>query len=249
MKIPQRKRKVTTITLDPEIVEKAKKYNLNISRLSEDSLKEMIKKLEHETELMGAPKIKKRGEEKMASKLPWATAVIIIVAAIGLGAWAILKEAPTAAPPTAPGWNSILGMPAGSKSGIVAVYIAKPGQDYDENWSSVATPDNYYAKITTTPGGPVNIPYETNFVFLIEVTGHDDNMAYINTDNLKVELAITGSLTKDAENTNGGDGEEFQFVLDGTHIGVNAVWDNGGNFFKLPVGGSIYYTAKLWLWA
>jgi len=248
MKIPQRKRKVTTITLDPEIVEKAKKYNLNISRLSEDSLKEMIKKLEHEAEPMGAPKVKKGGEKEMTSKLPWAAAVIIIVAAAGLGAWAIWGGAPTAPTPSSPSWNSVLGMPSGSKSGIVNVYIAKTGENYSENWSAVATTDNYYLKQTAS-GQTGSIPYETSFVFLIEVTGHDDNMAYINTDNLKVELSVTGSFTKAAENTNGGDGTEYQFVLDSTHIGVNAVWDNGGSFFKLPAGGSIDYTTKLWLWA
>jgi len=182
----------------------------------------------------------------MASKLPWVVVVVIVVAAIG--AWAIFRGEPTASP-TAPSWGSItvLGFTGGQKSGIVNVYIAKTGQDYDENWSAVATTDNYYLKQTAT-GQTGNIPYETSFVFLIEVTGHDDNMAYINLDNLKVELAVTGSFTKTAENTDGGDGAEYQFVLDATHIGVNAVWDNNGNFFKLPAGGSIDYTTKLWLW-
>jgi len=182
----------------------------------------------------------------MTGKLPWAIAIIIVVA-VGLGAWAVLRGAPVT--PPAPGWSStsVLGFIGGQKSGIVNVYIAKTGQDYDDNWDSVATTDNYYLKQTAT-GQSGNIPYETNFVFLIEVTGHDDNMAYINLDNLKVSLSVTGSFTKAEENTNGGDGTEYQFVLDGTHIGVNAVWDNGGSFFKLPAGGSIDYTTKLWLW-
>ena len=88
MKLPHRKRKVTTITLDPEIVKKAKKYNLNISRLSEDSLKETINKLEHEGKPMGAPVVKKGGGKEMTSKLPWAAVAVIILAAAGLGAWA-----------------------------------------------------------------------------------------------------------------------------------------------------------------
>jgi len=47
-KNPRRKRLVTTITLDPKVLKKAKEHNLNISRLSEEALREKIKKLERE---------------------------------------------------------------------------------------------------------------------------------------------------------------------------------------------------------
>jgi len=186
----------------------------------------------------------------MTSKLPWAAAVIIIVAAAGLGAWALWGQAPTEVTPTALGWSSttVLGFTDGQKSGIVNVYIAKPNENYSENWSAVATTDNYYLKQTASEQTG-NIPYETSFVFLIEVVGNDDNMAYINTDNLKVELSVTGTFTMAAENTDGGDGAEYQFAISGTQIGVNAVWDNSGNFFKIPAGGTINYTTKLWTWA
>ncbi len=184
----------------------------------------------------------------MVSKLAWATAMILIVAVAGVGAWAILGGAP-ATPPSAGGWTSrsVLGFTGGQKSGIVAVYIAKPGQDFNDNWSQLATTDNYYLKQTASAQSG-NIPYDTNFVILVEVVGNDDNMAGINLDNLKVELGITGSFTKTAENTDGGDGAETQFTISGTEIGVNAVWDNDGNNFKLSTGGSIDYTTKLWLW-
>jgi post-segregation antitoxin (ccd killing protein) len=46
MKKPHRNRVVTTITLDPKILRKARKYDLNISRICEDALKKAIWKME-----------------------------------------------------------------------------------------------------------------------------------------------------------------------------------------------------------
>ena len=193
---------------------------------------------------VGAPKVwkKKEVEKMMTRKLPLVAAAIIIVAAVG--AWAILGGTPVT--PSVGGWTStsVLGFTGGQKSGIAAVYIAKTGQDYDDNWES-ATTDNYYYKFTSS-GGSGTIPYDTNFVILVEVVGHDDNMAAVNTDNLKVELSLTGTLVKSAENTNGGDGLESQFINNGTIVGVNAVWDNDGSYFKLPADTSFGYTTKLW---
>jgi hypothetical protein len=181
-------------------------------------------------------------------KLLWVTAAVIIAVIAATGTW-ILWPRSTVVPYVTPSWGSIsvLGFTGGQKSGIVAVYIAKPSQNYAENWDAVATTENYYLKQTDS-GQTGNIPYETNFVFLIEVIADKDNIAYLTLDNLKVELAVTGSFTKVAENTDGGDGEEFQFSVTGTQIGVNAVWDNNGNYFKLPASGSLNYTTKLWLW-
>lgn len=195
---------------------------------------------------VGAPKVwkKKEVEKMMTRRLPLVAAAIIIVAAVG--AWAILGGTPVT--PSAGGWTStsVLGFTGGQKSGIAAVYIAKPGQDFDENWIAVATyPENYYLVHTDT-GGTGDIPYDTDFVILVEVVGHDDNMVAINLDNIKVELSLTGTLVKSAENTNGGDGQEFQFAISGSEIGVNAVWDNDGNYFRLPADTSFNYTVKLW---
>jgi hypothetical protein len=242
MKIPQRKRKVTTITLDPEIVEKAKKYNLNISRLSEDSLKETIRKLEHETELMGAPKVKKGGEKEMTSKLPWAAAVIIIVAAAGLGAWALW---PTEVTPvvSGPSWGYILGENASAgNSGIVAMYIAKANIDNSTDPATWTYPDNYYNKITAQ--GTMNIPYEENFYIVVEARGVKPYIAYTTRENIKVELGLTGDVSLAAENKTG---TQFSwYTTEGTdNIRVSAVWGP----YKLSAGGSLNYTAKVWLWA
>ena len=250
MRIPHRKRKVTTITLDPEIVEKAKKYNLNISRLSEDTLKETIRKLEHEAEPMGAPEIgKKRGDKEMVSKLPWAAAVIIIVAA-GLGAWAIFGGAPTA--PTEPatitgiaGPGTVFGAGIPPYSGIENVYIVASGQDYSENFSGLGT-DNVLATLTDNDQ-TVNIPYLTDFAIVVAGKGHDENMAYVQVENMYVYINITGTFSgTDNTNITGnrtvfGDGTP-------TYIRVNHYFDNGGNYYQLPAGGSItldpisYYT-------
>lgn len=262
MKIPRRKRKVTTITLNPEIVEKAKKYNLNISRLSEDTLKETIRKLEHEAEPMGAPKVgKKGGEKEMTSKLPWAAAIVIMVAA-GLGAWAILGGEPAA--PTSPtppsGTATITIGPGGSVvagdvptySGIENIYIVKDkleengeNQNYYDNFASLGT-DNVENTITASSGQTKNINYNENFAIVVAVKGHTDNMANVVVENMHVYLSTTGTFT-DTENTAV---TENRFIFDDgspTYIRVNHVCDNQGDWYRLPAGGSIditvsYYT-------
>lgn len=54
--MPGRKRRVTTITLDPKIIERAREYNLNISKLNEEALREKIGALESGRS-MGAAKL------------------------------------------------------------------------------------------------------------------------------------------------------------------------------------------------
>jgi hypothetical protein len=181
----------------------------------------------------------------MTRKLPLVAAAIIIVAAVG--AWAILGGTPVT--PSVGGWTStsVLGFTGGQKSGIVAVYMAKPGQDFNDNWTALALlGDNYYLKHTDT-GGTGDIPYNTDFVILVEVVGHDDNMVAVNLANITVDLSLSDTLQMAVENTDaGGDGQELQFANNGTEIGVNAVWDNNGAFFKLPADTSFDYTTRLW---
>jgi len=237
MKLPHRKRKVTTITLDPEIVKKAKKYNLNISRLSEDSLKETINKLEHEGKPMGAPEIKKGGVKKVSAKT-WGSIAAVIIAAAALGAWVLL---PTEVTPVAPGWNKVFGENENAgNSGIVAMYIAKEGTDNSTDPATWTT-ENYYDKITAQ--GSMTIPYETNFYIVVEARGVKPYIAYTDTDNIKVELGCTGDVSLTAENKTGA---AFSWnTTEGDNIRVSAVWGP----YSIPADGSFDYTAKVWLWA
>jgi post-segregation antitoxin (ccd killing protein) len=264
MKLPRRKRKVTTITLNPEIVEKAKKYNLNISRLSEDTLKETIRKLEHEAEQMGAPKIgKKGGEKEMTSKLPWAAAVLI-VAAVGLGAWAIWGGEP-AVPTPPPGTASITGIagpgtvfgagiPASTASGIENVYIITPGYTETDNLSGHAN----IIGVIEADTGTDNIAYDTTFHIVVAVKAGSDNMAYVTVDNMKVGLGITGSFSLTDENAGdttashmaGWSHDNNGYGTTSGWLRINAVWDNNGTGYQLPAGGSItLQIIMLWGWA
>jgi hypothetical protein len=188
---------------------------------------------------VGAPKVwkKKEVEKMMTRKLPLVAAAIIIVAAVG--AWAILGGTPTV-PSAGPTWGYVFGENASAaNSGIVAIYLAEAtttlGTD-PATWTS----DNYYAKITAEGG--MTAPYETNFYIVVEARGVKPYIAYTDTDNIKVELGLTGDISLAAENKTGA-GFDWSAV-EGDNIRVSAVW----GLYSVPADGSFDYTAKVWLW-
>lgn len=249
MKIPRRKRQVTTITLDPEVLKKAKEHNLNISRLSEEALREMIKRIEREGETLGAPEIKKGGERVGVRTWGAIASVIVLVAVIG--AWALWPTAPTGTATVsavaASGTVFAAGIPPGTASGIENVYIMKSGlYTKTENLSGH---ENILGVITAS-GGSVDIPYDTPFDIVIAVKAGTDNMAYAVLENMEVELTVDGSFSLGPENCT--DKNLFENSGYGTSDGwirVNAVWDNNGSGYTLPAGGSISLDPiKLWCW-
>jgi len=131
-------------------------------------------------------------------------------------------------------------------SGIENIYIVD--NTHGGGWAvNFSNHENVLGTITAS-GGSCSIDYNKHFVIVVAVKGHDENMAYVQKENLKVELAASGSFTISAENSS--DADEYVFD-DGTptYIRVNAVWDNNGNGYKLPAGGSLSLdTVKLWLW-
>lgn len=172
----------------------------------------------------------------------------IALLAIGIGLYLIMAPAATAygAVSVLPG-NLVYGASIPTYSGIENIYIVKTGQTYTENFSGLGT-DNVLGTITSSSGS-VNIPYNTNFVIVVAVKGHDENMAYVQKENLKVELAISGSFTLAQENST--DAKEYQFATSaGVWIRMNVVWDNNGNYYQLAPGGSITLDpVRLWTWA
>jgi hypothetical protein len=187
---------------------------------------------------VGAPKVWKKkevGKEMTSRKLPLAAAAIIIVAAVG--AWAILSTSTT---PTGPSWGYVLGENASyGNSGIVAMYLAKEGTNFDSD-PSEWTIDNYYDKITAQ--GNMTIPYEENFYIVVEAKGVKPYIAYLVRENIKVELGLTGDLSLPAENKTG---TQFSwYTVEGDNIRVSAVWGP----YKLAADQSFNYTAKVWLW-
>jgi hypothetical protein len=190
---------------------------------------------------VGAPKIGKikKGGEKVTTKLPWATAAVIIVAAVA--AWAIWGQAP-AVPPTGAATvtmgssNAVFTAAIPTYSGIENIYIVKSGQNYAANFSGLGT-DNVLGTITATTGS-VNIPYETNFAIVVAVKGATENMAYVVKENMYVYVNITGSFTA-SENTNTTAKRTVFLSSLPTYIRVNHYCDNGGNYYRMPAGGTI----------
>ena len=151
----------------------------------------------------------------MTGKLPWAIAVIIVVA-VGLGAWAILRGEPTPPAGTAsvtarapPG--KVFGLPPGSNSGILYIHIMRNGGTWNmsENLSTYTVgPTEQRLGVISTSGGTANIPYGVAFDIVVDVVGHDDNMAYVQEENLQVwleasgDITITGAYSANAEEDN-----------------------------------------------
>lgn len=205
---------------------------------------------------VGAPRIrmeKKEVKKEMTSKLPWATAVgIIVVAAIG--AWAlwptaeIPSRAATVTAVVGPG-TAFAAYP--DNSGIENIYIVKTGQTYTENFSGLGT-DNVLGTISST-GASVSIPYDTQFAIVVAVTGHKDNMGQLTNAYMKVALeANTDSSDWSITYENSDDDatiDEYTFYpSDGTWVRFNVVWDNDGNYYQLKADDNLNITAvDLWL--
>jgi len=211
---------------------------------------------------VGAPKIGKKGGEKvMTSKLTWATAMILIVAVAGVGAWAVLGT--PGAPAGTATINAIVGQgtvfaaghPAGNASGIENVYILQHGQGDNEN-DNLSGNAHLLGTITATTGS-CSIAYETTFDIVVAVQAGTDNMAYVKIDNMKVGLQISGSFTLAEENAGGTTNSHMaQHSWDNSGYGttsgylrINAIWDNNGAGYKLLAGESISLTnIRLWGW-
>ena len=199
-------------------------------------------RLDYAPGVVGAPRIGKKGGEKvMVSKLTWATAMILIVAVVGVGAWAILGGTPVA-PPTSPAWSFVYGENTqANNSGIIAIYIAKSTTDTNtdpETWGT----ENYFAMITSSSGS-AQIPYGQSFYIVVSARGAKPYIANLTPENIKVELELGGDITLSPENKTG---TQFNwYTVEGSdNIRVSAVWGT----YTLSAGQSFNYTAKVWLW-
>jgi len=197
---------------------------------------------------VGAPKIGKKGGEKvMVSKLTWATAMILIVAVAGVGAWAILGGAPA---PTAPVWNSVFGLSgAHNNSGIIAIYCVKATTDLTTDPSTWVLNDNYYDRIDSQ--GTLTVPTLTDFYIVVEARGNSPYVVGNNRDNIKVE----GFANTLRENKTGSTGDQAfsWYTTEGSeNIRVSAAFDEDGgtigNPWNLTGDTSFDYTAKVFLY-
>jgi hypothetical protein len=148
---------------------------------------------------------------------------------------------------TVPKGGQVFGGGIPTASGIENIYIVDISQ---VAWNiDFGTDNENVLGVITGSGLSCNIPYDTPFAIVVAVKGHDDNMAYVQVENLSVELAASGSFTITAENST--NANEHVFV-DGTptYIRVNAVWDNATVGYTLSAGGSLSLDpVSLWCWS
>ena len=222
-------------------------------------------RLDYQPGPVGAPKILKKGGEKvMTSKLPLATAAVIIVVA-AIGAWTIWGQAPAAppsAPPGTPPTRAAATISVGTNvaiaenlltietSGIENVYIIEH-HNY-ENEIDLANHENMLIynsipAVITESGVTVNIPYDTLFDIVVAITVDTDNVANLQKENAVAELTVSGQFGFGPENTQ--NDNEYRFFTDADNIRLNMIWDNDNEGYTLGPGGTISLDAiKLWLY-
>jgi hypothetical protein len=144
---------------------------------------------------------KKEVKKVMTSKLPWAAAAAIIVVA-GLTAltfWPkpIVPGYATITVMAAPG--TVFGAPIPGHSGIRAIHIMRHGAPYalTDNLNAitpVATAAGVRLGAIIAHEGTVAIPHGVPFDVVVDVRGHDDNMAFLVRENLRVRVTSTGAF-------------------------------------------------------
>lgn len=146
----------------------------------------------------------------------------ILVLIAGVGALALYGSGQTSTSATVRVPRGVFiaaGIP--TYSGIENIYIVD--NSHAAGWDiDFGTYNENVLDVIEASEGTASIAYDTPFVIVVAVKGHDDNMAYVQKENLQVELAASRSFSITQENS--ADSNEYMFV-DGapTYIRVNAV--------------------------
>ncbi len=222
--------------------------------------------MDYEPGPVGAPKIgKKGGGKEMASKIPWATALILIVAAVAVGTWAVLGTTPVETPPPPPtegAWTSFSVWGAGTPatSGIENVFFMEHGfgDDADDNLFHLQTADteengpkeneNIYEysdndQVLRASGDTVSVNADNAFDIVVVYKVHSSQAyAPANTDNFRIEIILSGAIAVE-ENDN----SEVKFCFDNDQSNGAAgntwgrwvtVFNGGGNGYSIGAGSN-----------
>ncbi len=227
-------------------------------------------RLDYEPGPVGAPKIgKKGGVKEMASKnkLPWATALILIVAAVAVGTWAIIGttsvETPPPPPPTGGEWTrfAVWGAGTPATSGIENVYFMNHGfgDDADDNFFHLQTVDtedngpkeneNIYwynndnAQVLRASGDTISVNADNAFDIVVVYKVHSTQVYNpAGTDNFRIELILSGAIAVE-ENDNSD--VKFCFDNDQSNGGTGSTWgrwvtvfNGGGNGYQITAGSN-----------
>lgn len=234
-------------------------------------------RLDYEPGPVGAPKIRKKGGVKeMTSRLPWATAAILIVAAVAVGTWALYgvpveEEKPEEQPPTEqPGTITVVGSNlvfAGGtppESGIENIVIMRhivsgeeDGYDNTENLTGDAVHENVLASsgengVLEQSTDSTGVPYDNYFDIVVQFKIHTNQVSDITQlDNFQISIDASGSYTMDNENSSSTSMFSIENSADAgaTWGRYNAVFNNGGAGYTLSAGASLVLdNVRLWGW-
>ncbi len=200
---------------------------------------------------------KRQEEVRILNNTTAGVIALVIVVAVGAYAGSMYlggQEEPVDTGPE-PSWNSstvFAGPVTSENSHIENVYFMQNGTGYnlnnDLNGNGNIIERNATDVIMTGPGSfTENLPYGENFDFVVAVRSDDNRLAYVDRDNVKVELGVTGAFSVGPENLTGNQLEVFEGT-EGTssYLRINAQWDNGGTGYVMQADETINITVKLW---
>lgn len=137
-----------------------------------------------------------------------------------------------------------------SGSGIENIYIVDSAHaaGWDINFGDPANSENVLGVIESDAGS-CDIDYFQGFVIVVAVKGHVDNMAYVQKENLCVELAASDAFTITQENSI--DANEYVFdESEDVYIRTNVIWDNATAGYELAPDESVELNpVRLWTWS
>lgn len=106
----------------------------------------------------------------------------------------------------------------------------------------------------------LTVPYEVPFDFVVSLRADAENdvnknsqyypLAYARKENVKVQLQITGfaSYLENSTDLMEYVFENYNYGQTTGYIRVNVVFDNNGNGWTMPAGGSLNYSVTYYLW-
>lgn len=194
--------------------------------------------------------------KRKISSLIAVTAVIAMV-----GAYSILGE--TTTPPS--GGAASIGIPVPlsgiafaatipTTSGIENIYIMEHKADSYDNADNLAGHENILEysgtdAIIENSGGSANIPYDNAFDIVISIKVDSENVAYLQEENVRIELTLSGAFSLGPENS-ANENEFTRFTEGSENLFMNIIWDNNGNGYTLSAGATLNIdNVKLYLWA
>ena len=144
---------------------------------------------------------------------------------------------------------------------IEDVYIMRHDWNYDKSsWLGQYVGNENVFDTADEDNPDVTVPYEVPFDFVVAVRADAENdvnkngdyfpLAYARVENIKVELEVTGFYYYHENSTNLMEYvfENYNYGSPSGYVRVNVIFDNNGNGWTIPAGGSLDYTLRYWIW-